>query len=342
MLGGSSRKKEEAWSEQNDPSVDPPMKDAAVLDLCSPTVTDEENEEVPDGASEDDCVDDVPEAAPVDHVHRLSWRAGSKVEPQSPLLRGSGVWSALTTVKGASTADEGANGDNLTTVQSESISSCEQNGPRKSTSADNKYSCAWDAMFSEHIGSDDEMGMHQLLDLLQAEIMDDDDVVRSSQPAKDNAMSSQRSSVELPLLTQRGENLAESIEDKIMSDPMRMQAVEALCPNWRENIRYALVQRGKDEVRQALDKVRQSMKNLNAMRENASTLWKRQEIVLSLFEMSLSESLSRLTTAGSQSSQSIDVAEAKTVQTFSDTDTAAPNLSPISEGDEKSQDVESS
>jgi hypothetical protein len=337
MFGGGSKKDDENAVKHND-STDALVdaeNDATVLDLCSPTVTDEDNEdalEVIEAVEE--YADCDPETSPVDRIHRLTWREGAKAEAQSPLLRGTGLWSALTN-KSCTTSPNAS--DCLPSSQHDSIASSprQSRDHLRSTSNDDTYICAWDALFSDHIASDDG-GMTQLLDLFEAEIMDGD-AVSAETPTKELA-SSQTSLVETPMLTQRGQSLVEAIEDRITSDPIQLQAVEAVCPNWRGSIRYALAQRGEDEVREALERVQHSIENLKRMKEKIPALLKRQELVLQLFEMSLTESLTRLeTSVGSHNNCDEDsqVQPPNAVLVCRQQDDGTLALSTISEGDER-------
>jgi len=257
------------------------------LDLCSQSVADEDKEGALGGEeSVADYAEFEAEPKPVDHIHRVSWRKGTKVHDQSPLLRGSGAWSALTNnnkVAGNSFIDA-----KPPSPQSVASSTCGDNLLLSTSYDDSKYNCAWDALFSENV-TDDDTGVDQLLDLFETEMADEDDHAPSF---------SQQPEFETAPLTQRGQVVADSIEEEIASDPTRLQSIEAVCPNWRDNIRFALAQRGPAEIRQALERVRHSMDNLQSTKKKVATVWKRQEVVLQLFEMSLSASLSRLDEQG--------------------------------------------
>lgn len=224
------------------------------------------------------------EEPPVDNIHRLAWRNGAKIETQSPLLRGSGAWSALTTNK-PTTKSSPVLAETSLSVTSPARET-EGYKPRPPTRNGN-YNCAWDALFSDSMDDDDETRMDQLLGLFETEMQDD--------CSSDSQMCSQQSAFETLPLTQRGESIAETIEEEITSDPVRLHSIEAVCPNWRANIRFALSHRGSDDVGLALERVRRSIVNLQNTKEKVSTVWKRQEVVLELFEAALSASLARLT-----------------------------------------------
>ena len=91
------------------------------------------------------------------------------------------------------------------------------------------------------------------------------------QPMSYELTSSQLSVAAMPILSEQGEILALMIEDKIISDPINMQY-----------IRYALAQRGEDEVRdpRGARTSAASLKDLETKKEKIPALWKRQEVVL--------------------------------------------------------------
>jgi hypothetical protein len=253
----------------------------------SQPVTDEDKEDAAENASAIDMEYDYePEPDPVDHIHRVSWRKGAIIESQTPFCQGSGAWSTLTTTK-----------DGRNPQCSGSTSSRELGNVSLATSA-SKYDCAWDALFSADVSddsNDDDSMIDQLLNLFENEISEE-----SASPGASTSASTQRegftqeSQFEAAVLSQRGENMAVSIEDSIASDPTQLQSIEGACPKWRDNIRFAFAHKGEAEIRQALERVQRSMQALEATQQKVSTVWSRQEVVLKLFEMSLSASLSRL------------------------------------------------
>jgi len=329
MFGGGSTEKDENADDNVVDTIE--ETNTTVLDdSCSQTVTDEDKDGVLDGEeSIVECAAFDEEPEPVDRIHRLSWRKGTQVETQSTLLRGSGAWSALATKK-----TENSFAD-TNPPSPQSVTSLTR-GDKLFLSAshgDSKYDCAWDALFSEDLSEEDGTRMDQLLDLFENEMPDEDDSVVTSRSSTPANTFSQESGFEAVPLTQRGESVADTIEQEIMSDPIRMQSIEAVCPKWRDNIRYALAQRGPAEIRQALERVRRSMTNLQNIKQKVSTVWTRQEVVLQLFEATLSASLSRLPSDGSPESNSFEDDEpapfAPPVQVARTT-----VLSPIIEGDE--------
>ncbi len=260
-----------------------------------------------------------PEPDPVDHIHRVSWRKGALLEQQTPSCQAPRAWSALTTNNKLGRSPQSPASVSSPTSKFGNMS------PSTSTS---KYDCAWDALFSADVtddSNDDDSRINQLLDLFENEM--------SEETQRESF--TQESQFEAPLLSQRGENIAGSIEDSIVSDSTQLQSIEAACPKWRDNIRFALAHRGEAEIRQALERVQLSMQALQATKEKVSTVWNRQEVVLKLFEMSLSASLSRLDRPEEESLQSASTKETTSGKPTSITQgKTSSRLSPVIECEE--------
>uniref|UniRef100_A0A7S4SC68 Uncharacterized protein n=1 Tax=Ditylum brightwellii TaxID=49249 RepID=A0A7S4SC68_9STRA len=92
-------------------------------------------------------------------------------------------------------------------------------------------------------------------------------------------------------LTEQGQNIAISIENLMKSDPNKMKLIEEACPNWKENIRFALCQKDKSTLLDALENVRCSRDKLEDAKRQIMHSWERREYVLELYELSLTESL---------------------------------------------------
>jgi hypothetical protein len=201
MFSADRKKDEENAGKHTDSTdaLDSENDETKILDPCSPPLMNENDEDGLQVTREDYA--NIDPATSLDHIHRLSWREGATPEVQSPLLRGSGVWSALTTKPCTITTKVS---DGLPSSQYDSIAS----PPRRSSgllwsiSNDDKYICAWDALFSDHVASDDG-AMTQLLDLFDAEITDGDATYAETQT--NDLTPSQLSVAETLILSQRGE-----------------------------------------------------------------------------------------------------------------------------------------
>ena len=194
------------------------------------------------------------------HVHRLKWNNQSDLpSTQSPLLSrtGQGIWGALKPLQ-------------------------------FSEKCSDKYVCAWDQVFLEEDLA--EEGIEELLDLFEHEV---------GNPQQSNCREPLRtlienSLVDLSMLSQPSQQVAKSIESKIIADAEKHAMVEHVCPNWKENVRYALYQHDEVDIGSALEQIRQSRTRMDSRKEQIMAAWKRQQVVLDIYEMSLTESLKRL------------------------------------------------
>ena len=142
---------------------------------------------------------------------------------------------------------------------------------------------SWDRMFAERIIPETENGLDALLELFGAEC---------AGPSMQGGLG--LSQVSSSQLSQSAQNIAATLEVKVTADPVRLSKIEGACPNWRENIRFALRQREDDDIKSALENIRESKAKLSKVREAFLSAWKRQRAVLQLYEMSLSASLRRV------------------------------------------------
>ena len=195
-----------------------------------------------------------------DRVHRLKWNGPSELpSTQSPLLArtGQGLWGALKPLD-------------------------------FSEKCSDKYVCAWDQIFMKEQLV--EGGVEELLDLFEQE------VGNSQEPECRASLSTliENSLVDLTMLSQPSQQLAKSIESKVIADAEKHAMVEHICPHWKENVRYALHQHNEVDIESALEKIRQSRIRMDSRKEKMLAAWMRQQVVLDLYETSLTESLNRL------------------------------------------------
>jgi len=75
---------------------------------------------------------------------------------------------------------------------------------------------------------------------------------------------------------------------KVESDPKKVELLDAECPNWKENVRFAL-QQNPNDLREALSNVKSKRGRL----VKAMEMLEKQNAVLEVYEMAMSESLGR-------------------------------------------------
>jgi hypothetical protein len=206
--------------------------------------------------------------APADNFQRVSWRDGKQGESDSRPL-----WSAMSS--GKASAAERSSGNETST---------------------------WDRMFSKRMNSPSVGGgFDELLGLFGS---DAPGLSLLSQPSTVHAIDEEDdedAQINTSQLSQPAQDLADSIEAKVIADPVKLARIEEACPNWRENIRFALLQRGEGDIHAALINIQDSKAKLNKMKEEFLAAWGRQQTVMCLFEMSLSASMQRV--AGTEGAQ---------------------------------------
>jgi hypothetical protein len=216
---------------------------------------------------------------PVDCVHRVQWRNGSRTSATTREAScGLSAWGGLVAVAEnhhPSTSDE---------KKSES-SPCTMS-----------FECSFDRLFGDARDAnheDNDAGMDQLLELFQdAQIPSTQ--VPSFSPLDDGEPLSQPGSV--GLLTPGRQSVAIEIQEGICCDKVKLSALQKSCPNWRENIVFALDQHDADVVNEALLNVKRSRERMEATKRKILEAWERQQVALDVFETALTKSLDRIVT----------------------------------------------
>jgi hypothetical protein len=138
----------------------------------------------------------------------------------------------------------------------------------------------WDRMFDDPTEMED-------LHLEQLETMLDElDSPDSTQ--------TENSPVRLSMLTQRGRHLADEMLVRINSEPDRLAQLDSICPNWQENVLFALHQDDANDVQEAIDGVADAQFKLRRLKEAMLKKIEAQEETLSVFHEALTQSLTRL------------------------------------------------
>jgi hypothetical protein len=145
--------------------------------------------------------------------------------------------------------------------------------------------CTWDRLFDEDV-EDESTGIDHLLDMLDDPNNDESVSISPTVQAA--------TPVQMEMLSQRGQLLAEEILGRIESDNDKVEILEAACPNWKENIIFALFQQESEDVHEALERVKRSKAKLLRVKQEIMESAQRQEAVLNVFEDALRTSLSRV------------------------------------------------
>ena len=163
------------------------------------------------------------------------------------------------------------------------------------------YDCAFNHLFSEE-DHDTGSGLDHLLGLFGNCSSTVTSPVKS--PISTPPSSKISPQVRMSVLTQRGKNLAEEIHTEVASNAAQVADLEAVCPQWKENVAYAMLQSDSGDVREALGNIQQRKARLEMMKISFMQAWHAQQRVLGLYEVALNKSLTRLDDASSQPTNS--------------------------------------
>lgn len=89
----------------------------------------------------------------------------------------------------------------------------------------------------------------------------------------------------------------EELQDAILADPERLQAIQAVCPNWQDSIQYPFLHTNSDNLEEALANVRDARRKLQESRERILAAIKQREEVHNMFEAALLQSMNRFVSA---------------------------------------------
>jgi len=136
---------------------------------------------------------------------------------------------------------------------------------------------------------DDNCGMDVLMNILDDGVNDEQQLKSGEQAIEcenDGNSLEETDHTTLSQLSQKGKDIYRSIESRIQSDTAKANIIEEVCPNWKENIRYAFHQRPQD-IRAALDNVQQKRCKLQKMKIQLLDQIQKQDLVMELFETTL-------------------------------------------------------
>lgn len=142
------------------------------------------------------------------------------------------------------------------------------------------YSTTWDNLFNEDLCEDDE-GVEQLLGMM------------TSSPTKQQPQTrSQQTSPSA--LSVRAQQLTEEITEQTLSDKTNLVAIENLCPQWKENVVFAMAQREATDISHAIDNVREEQDRLGVIRDKFMEALDKRTALLQFYQKTLEISASRL------------------------------------------------
>jgi hypothetical protein len=235
-----------------------------------------EDSDADDEEAADDVLVEPPAAEPevVDKIHRFHWSKGVKAEShEGDVIQSQSVWGALAKIQEEQEDDE----DGIFALSQPIATS----------------KCPWDRLFSESTNSREEVdegGIEQLLDLLDGASA----IGRQIEPSNKENASPHNEAADLSMLSQGGKEAANQVYASINGDLEKVSALNQVCPNWRENVSYAFVQKDEGDIQKALENLRESRSKMMEIKRKILEAWGRQKVALDVLETALESSLGHL------------------------------------------------
>jgi len=148
------------------------------------------------------------------------------------------------------------------------------------------------------VDRDPEAGLDDLLDLFENGAENPVDDYCTSQSIGD------KNPVEMSLLSQDAQAVARQMISSFSS--ASEAALQRSCPNWKENIYFALLQKDPNEIQEALENVRHSKMRMRVAKQKILVAWESKNVTLEVFESALIKSAARLNSDSSTSGHEDD------------------------------------
>lgn len=157
--------------------------------------------------------------------------------------------------------------------------------------------CKWDDFFdsecivsnpsthSDSAKNGSKSGLKHLLCLFEDE-NEQEDVSYSSGSVLD------KENVDVSCLSQNAQEIAKR-NISLFSTTEKAGILKHSCPNWQENVCFALLQKDPDDIKIALENVIKSKERIHAIKQRFLEAWEKKNVALDLFETVLVESASR-------------------------------------------------
>lgn len=154
-------------------------------------------------------------------------------------------------------------------------------------SNENGYKCQWDVLFDN---TTENLDLDQLCDMF------DSDAHSDTSEKRQKTQTSSIQPVDYSVLSQRGKRVMEDIVKSILQDSSKHEVLEASCPNWKENVCFALKHSQEDDINDAMESIQEAKLNLEQTRKAIFAAAERRAAALDVFEYALAQSAARLHT----------------------------------------------
>ena len=197
------------------------------------------------------------------------------------LLRGPSAWGALTTI------DEEEEQEPIISFGMTQLLNGEVKEPKK------PFATSWDELFAAEEEPDTEQ-MDALLNVFDSHGIPSTQVLATQPNDDDSEEERDEAPIRLSMLSQTRQSKATELQEDVVQDESLHTAVKTACPEWKENILFALHQENKGSVHEALDNVRRAKQRMLETKRKILEAWERQNLALGVFENALNTSLVRL------------------------------------------------
>lgn len=214
---------------------------------------------------------------PNDQVRRIQWVATSS--NLGPFQKKCSIWQELLSSAGANHHDSGQ----------------ELDKPPPKMGHSGLLSCAWDRLFGRNEAGPEEpqdRGLSQLLGLFNE--TEFSPVQPKYQEEYNSCPTSPESAIQLSMLSPPRKKMAIELIADIESNKDGVEILETACPNWKENVAFAMKQVERGNVVAALERIRKTRTMLLEQKQRCLQKWEEETYVLEVFERGLVLSLDRL------------------------------------------------
>lgn len=159
----------------------------------------------------------------------------------------------------------------------------------------------WDDLFeSKNRGdekakaADTEAGLDDLMCLFEDDVVTEDS--NGDGHDSDSVQTSNKDDqhrIDVSLLSQGAQEVANEVISGVLSREKTAVSLEDSCPNWKENVYFALTQKDPNDIRNALENVQQSRMRMQAQKEQLLKAWECKHAALEVFETALKTSFDR-------------------------------------------------
>jgi hypothetical protein len=156
----------------------------------------------------------------------------------------------------------------------------------------------WDDLFEsknrgdEKAKADTEAGLDDLLCLFEDGATDDSHGENNDSDSVQTSKDEQHR-IDSSLLSQGAQEVANEVISGVLSREKTAATLEGSCPNWKENIYFALIQKDPNEIRKALENVQESRMRMQAQKAQLLKAWECKHAALEVFETALKTSFDR-------------------------------------------------